>query len=223
MYMFDKEKIINLSNLNEQDWKKEIGNIYDENPPHDQKTRKKIFCEIYKIFENLKLNVWITGGTALGAMRDNNFIEWDDDIDMDMLESDFVPKMYILKELLIESDFIVRLKDTNEYPKMVVFKYGMKVAIGSLKESGKFLLRPAYKLPKIFFDPSKTIKFMGISVLAPFPPHDYLEYVYGKNWSIPKKIEDDVQLYTNKYLRRSFLRIILKRIYLKIKNSFRFD
>ena len=61
---------------------------------------------------------------------------------------------------------------------------------------------------------------MGISVLAPFPPHDYLEYVYGKNWSIPKKIEDDVQLYTNKYLRRSFLRIILKRIYLKIKIVF---
>lgn len=221
--MLTRDKIINLSNLNEEDWKKEIGLFYNGNPPYDQKIRKKIFCEVYKIFENLKINVWITGGTVLGAIRDNNFIEWDDDIDMDMIESDFVPEMYNLKESLIENGFIVRLKDTNEYPKMVVFKYGMKVAIGSLKESGKLLLRPAYKLPRTFFNPSKKIDFMGISVLAPFPPDDYLKYVYGKSWSIPKKIEDDVQLYTNKYLRRSFLRIILKRIYLKIKNGFRFD
>ena len=87
---------------------------------------------------------------CVGCNEDNNFIEWDDDIDMDMLESDFVPKMYILKELLIESDFIVRLKDTNEYPKMVVFKYGMKVAIGSLKESGKFYLDQLINYLKFF-------------------------------------------------------------------------
>ena len=51
MYMFNKEKIINLSNLNEQDWKKEIGNIYDENPPHDQKTRKKYSVRYIKFLK----------------------------------------------------------------------------------------------------------------------------------------------------------------------------
>tara|TARA_B100001113_G_C21123408_1_gene628558 strand:- start:3961 stop:4626 length:666 start_codon:yes stop_codon:yes gene_type:complete len=215
--MPNKELIVHLSGLSEQEWNKERSNHYNEIPPHDQKIRKKLFCEIYNIFEDLKINVWITGGTALGAIRDNNFIAWDDDIDMDMIEDDFILNMYSIKDYLIDNGFIVRLTSSNKYPKMVVFKYKMKVAIGSLKVSKGLLLRPAYKLPKHLFDSSKKISFMGMSVLIPYPPEDYLKYVYGRNWKTPKKVEDDVELYTSKYLRRPFFRIVLKRIYLKIK------
>lgn len=42
-----------------------------------------------KIFEKHNINYWATFGTLLGSVRDNKIIDYDDDIDLTMLESDF--------------------------------------------------------------------------------------------------------------------------------------
>ena len=214
------EEILRISNLPVDEWREVQFNYYNSTPPYDLLIRRAVFCEIYTLLLQHTENVWITGGTLLGAIRDNKFLPWDDDVDLDLIEKEFIEIMYSVKRCLIDNGFIVRLIDHTEWPKMVVYKKGVKVAIGSLKESGDLLLRPAYRLPKSFFLLKKKIKFMDINVLVPNPPDKYLEYVYGRNWQTPKVVEDDVQMYTTKYLRRPKLKVYLKRLYLVVRQFF---
>ena len=213
-------KIEKISNLSLDEWKEVQYSYYSLTPPYDMAVRKVVFQEIYALILKHTNNVWITGGTLLGAIRDKVFLPWDDDVDLDLIENDFVRIMYPLKQCLMENGFIVRLTDNTEWPKMVAYKSEVKVAIGSLKESGKLLLRPAYKQPKSFFVEKKIIQFANIDVNVPNPPEKYLEYVYGHDWRTPKVVEDDVQLYTTKYLRRPKIKVYLKRLYLTARKYY---
>tara|TARA_B100000029_G_scaffold460189_1_gene490937 strand:- start:370 stop:1038 length:669 start_codon:yes stop_codon:yes gene_type:complete len=213
-------KIEKISNLSLDEWKEVQYSYYSPTPPYDMAVRKVVFQEIYALILKHTNNVWITGGTLLGAIRDKVFLPWDDDVDLDLIENDFVRIMYPLKQCLMENGFIVRLTDNTEWPKMVAYKSEVKIAIGSLKESGKLLLRPAYKQPKSFFVEKKIIQFANIDVNVPNPPEKYLEYVYGHDWRTPKVVEDDVQLYTTKYLRRPKIKVYLKRLYLTARKYY---
>ena len=148
--------------------------------------RIEIFREVYNLIIEMGLRVWITNGTLLGAIRDGAFIELDDDIDMDMLEPDFIEVMYILKEKLMDLGYVVRLVD-GKNPKMSFYKEGYKTSIGALKIQGSWLTRPIQKYPKKLFDNDLLINFYGIKCLAPNPPEPFLEHVYGSSWKIPYK------------------------------------
>ena len=59
-------------------------------------TRKKVWiCELEMatwfciVCEKYGLNYFLIGGSAIGAVRHNGFIPWDDDLDIGMLRSDF--------------------------------------------------------------------------------------------------------------------------------------
>jgi len=152
--------------------------------------RIEIFQEVYNLIIEMGLKVWITGGTLLGAIRENAFIDSDDDIDMDMLEPDFIKVMYALKENLMELGYVVRLVD-GKNPKMSFYKEGFKTTIGALKIQGSWLTRPIQKYPKKIFENDLFINFYGIQCLAPNPPEAYLEHVYGKRWITPIHSEND--------------------------------
>ena len=54
---------------------------------------QKVQLEIYKKFEQIcekeKLSFFVAGGAAIGALRHQGFIPWDDDIDVCMLRKDY--------------------------------------------------------------------------------------------------------------------------------------
>ena len=52
--------------------------------------RKKNFQNIVDILDdNLKINFFLEGGVLLGAIRDNNFIKWDWDVEIALLSEEF--------------------------------------------------------------------------------------------------------------------------------------
>ena len=162
------------------------------------KKREDLFVESYNILSEMKARVWIANGTLLGAVREGDFIIGDDDIDMDMIEDEFRIIMYDMKLAFIKAGYVVRLKDKKN-PKMSIYKSGFKLSIGALKPSGKWLTRPIQKYPRHLFSEEKFLEFKGIKCLVPYPPEDYLEHVYGKNWKVPINSDDETDYHSIKF------------------------
>ena len=141
---------------------------------------------LYYLNESTRLNY---GRHFVRSSSRRDFIIDDDDIDMDMLEEEFRIVMYKIKLELIKAGYVVRLKDEAN-PKMSMYKSGFKLSIGALKASGKWLTRPIQKYPRHLFSEEKYMNFKGIKCLVPYPPEDYLEHVYGANWTVPISSDD---------------------------------
>lgn len=98
-------------------------------------TRKKVWlCELEmaawfcNVCEKYGLNYFLIGGSAIGAVRHNGFIPWDDDLDIGMLRNDFdkfrkvsireLPDNYkieygVLKDNVFSSLLRIRNNDTT--------------------------------------------------------------------------------------------------------------
>ena len=56
----------------------------------------EILVEIDKICKKHDIRYWLSSGTLIGAMRHNGFIPWDDDLDIEMMRSDYLRLMEVL-------------------------------------------------------------------------------------------------------------------------------
>jgi lipopolysaccharide cholinephosphotransferase len=59
-----------------------------------------ILLEVDSICKKYDISYWLSSGTLIGAMRHDGFIPWDDDLDIEMLRSDYVRLMQLLPEEL---------------------------------------------------------------------------------------------------------------------------
>ncbi len=59
-----------------------------------------ILKEIDRICKKHNIQYWLSSGTLIGAMRHNGFIPWDDDLDIEMMRSDYLKLMRILPDEL---------------------------------------------------------------------------------------------------------------------------
>lgn len=62
-------------------------------------TLLSILSEVDKICRENELRYTLMGGSLIGAVRHGGFIPWDDDIDIGLLNSDFLRLIEILKEI----------------------------------------------------------------------------------------------------------------------------
>ncbi len=81
-----------------------------------QQEHLKLLSKVADICTQHGLIYWIDFGTLLGAIRQNAFIPWDDDVDITMPRKDYIRILDILKTEFRNSDFEVREKDfTNHF------------------------------------------------------------------------------------------------------------
>jgi len=186
-----------LSNLNNSDWKKISRNHVNmsKHIKFDKEQGLKDLIDIKKIFDKNEINFWLIGGTLLGAIRDCDFIEWDDDVDVAVYEEVFLLKYDILKKDFISSGFIFRKTKKEIGTKITLFRYGkvntQKNSIDGLflndkYENDKYRFSRMRKHPRKFFERYGTIKFKGLEFRVPTPPEKYLSFLYN-NWRKPIK------------------------------------
>lgn len=82
------------------------------------------FQVLIKVIEQNNLNYFVCGGTAIGAVRHNNIIPWDDDIDIFMPRKDYmklielanciIPKGYKLRSIYDQEGLFTYAKFINE-------------------------------------------------------------------------------------------------------------
>ena len=61
-----------------------------------------ILIEVDKICKKHDIRYWLSSGTLIGTMRHNGFIPWDDDLDIEMMRSDYLRLMEVLPSELPE-------------------------------------------------------------------------------------------------------------------------
>ena len=202
-----------LSDCSRRDWLK----FYQPHtkPPFDLEIRTKNLLDVAEILDEVKLKFWLTNGTALCVYRDKDWIPWDDDVDLDTMMEDFLPKFDLIKELLIKKGFLIRSPRTRnpKLSKISAFRgespfKGEKVTIRPLYldnnfKNNTYRLRQDYKYPRIYFENKNQIKvlFKGYYFNIPSPPEKFLEYAYGKDWRTP--IKNDIESeYSPLWIRR---------------------
>ena len=130
---------------------------------------------------------WLSEGTALGFRRDNDFIDWDDDVDISINIKD---KKKLIKALpeLEKHGFKVVLTCFN-YKNghcICLIRNGEKVDIDVVNKDGYCLASDAMcdeLIPYLQSFNRIRIKNRIFNI----PNDRYLEYLYGKDWKTPLK------------------------------------
>ena len=161
-----------------------------EPKPMDPTAAAERLIDIKRILDQLGAVFFIASGTCLGAIRDGQFIEWDDEMDMGS-----VIGLNGLDEKTIDRG-IAAFEDNGYY--VHVDRSSRHIGVHVVKESiradwtcHRIIGDSVFQYPGVrtsleLFTQLKEIDFIGEKFLVPNPPEKYLETKYGSNWATPK-------------------------------------
>lgn len=140
------------------------------------------------ILEKHNIFFWLSEGTALGIIREGNFIKHDDDVDLGIFFldkdkflnafSDFKKLGFTLAEISLNKTFYCFIRKGE---KIDIDITGDNIECMSIYRRKCNILLPYLKeFEKVKFNN----KYYNV------PKTDYLEFIYGKDWKIPKKTKN---------------------------------
>ncbi len=167
--------------------------------PMDMTIAEALLKEAKQILDQLGLVFFLRHGTCLGAVRDNAFIEWDDDLDIGS-----VIGLHGLTEELVRSaadvfrehGFDGRIEENELHVSVNLKKSGTPMDWTCYRIIDDSIYQwPVVQIPVSLHTDLQEIDFLGAKFLVPNPPEEYLRLKYGPEWMIPKragKFEQDV-------------------------------
>jgi len=186
--------------------------------------RKDVYLEINKvsIFLNSleNCNYFFSCGTALGLVREGRLLDWDTDVDIDILEpTELIIKIIIKNMESLGYSYQRILKNKKRYSQIVFIKapYHSIDFCFWYKERNCFINDvPETKLfkrshPLNIYKEFKYLRVQNIEFRIPSDTDSYFKLLYGEDWQTPKK-------YTNWFKNANDLKIdynicnILKKI-----------
>ena len=169
------------------------GNLQRINP----ELAKPMLKEAKEILDPLGILFWLRQGTCLGAVRDQAFIPWDDDIDLGSviglngLTEDMITPVF---DAFRERGYYVNVESNDRWIAAGMMKSSTRVDLTFFRIIDDSIFHfPLIWIPAKLFSNLKEIEFMGGNYLVPNPPEEYLLAKYGPNWITPKEdYEKDV-------------------------------
>lgn len=170
--------------------------------------KKNSIVKTINILKYNKIKYCIEGGLFLGAVRDNDFIEWDRDFEIALYYEQVKNKLEKILNIFSKKGFkIIYVSNKKETFKINISLYdGVKVSLIAWYLDGKQRKRYSWQLPSYVFKNTKKIKFLGKIMICPH--YDYLKFAYG-DWK--KIVKSNIQ---EEYVNPNYMR---KNYYLKIK------
>ena len=214
--MFKKKKLESkeASYCSKEEWKSKYEKKFYLNfNNYNSKLRDNSFRETIEILnDNFNKLFFISSGTLLGYIRESNFIDWDDNIDLSFyFDDDSFNNLKKLQLIFLEKNYVARVYSKPSYLKLSLYKNGYKIDFCSIIKIKNYYFSNLYKFPVTFLDHFKIIKFKDVEVKIPVKYKEYLTYLYG-DWKSPKKNNyESIKSMTN-------LKYIISLILNKLKN-----
>lgn len=188
-----RKEILKYSNISDTEFNLLRHKFLDKNFMK-KRNYKIILHEFLNVLNSINYTrYFISSGSLLGLIRDNQFLTHDDDIDFETLSVELRKNMQKLIEIFISKGFIVRSKNYNLFPKINLYKNGCRISLGSFEiKDKKWAVSRINKIPLEFLLNTRKKKFRSFYVYIPNKPKEYLSFIY-KNW----KIKDRTPYYYN--------------------------
>lgn len=181
-----------------------------------QKKMTQMFKQFDRICRKYGLKYWCTGGTLIGAMRHQGWVPWDGDIDLAMLEEDYL-KLEKLIQGELPSDMWFQSSKTDKHYRSKIAKIrdlsscyieskskwhnGLQLDIFVFKQVGNKIIGPGethaiskddgtYNYQEIF--PLKELPFEDFRV---YVTNNYIKNSIKKFGSYPPKLPDKSKRY----------------------------
>jgi hypothetical protein len=171
----------------------------DSEEPIDRNNAAKALKEAKNILDGFGVSFFLRQGTCLGAIRENDLLPWDDDVDIGSIIG-----FHGLTEKSLDSiidafrdhGFLARIDRMGVSPYIPLVKYSTRIDWQCYKVVDNCIIQyPFLKSPLSLFTELKEITFLEETFLVPNPPEEYLRLKYGEDWKTPKKpgeFEEDV-------------------------------
>ena len=193
--------------------------------------RKGVYSEINNVISFLNkfknCNYFFSCGTALGLVREGKLLDWDTDVDIDILE----PTELIINNIIdnmqaLGYSYLRVLKKGKRYSQIVFIKapyhsidfcfwYKEKYFfVNDVPETNIFKRSHPVKV----YDKFKEIKIENIFFKIPSDTESYFKLLYGDDWRTPKKYTNWFKNANDLELDINFLNV-LKKIIWKITNT----
>ena len=165
--------------------------------------RKNVYSEINNVINFLNkfksCNYFFSCGTALGLVREGKLLDWDTDVDIDILE----PTELIINNIIdnmqaLGYSYQRILKKGKRYSQIVFIKapyhsidfcfwYKEKNGfINDVPETNIFKRSHPFEIYREF----KNVKIQNIEFKIPSDTDSYFSLLYGKDWETPKKYKN---------------------------------
>ena len=165
----------------------------------DRDNAIKALKEVKHILDSFKITFFLRQGTCLGAVRDNDLLPWDDDVDIGSvlgIHGVIEKSLGQVVETFRNHGFLTRLDQMSVSPYIPLVKYSTRIDWQCYKVVDNYIVQfPFQRNPISLFTELKKITFLGETFYVPNPPEEYLRLKYGGNWKTPKKpgdFEEDV-------------------------------
>ena len=188
-------------------------------------TRRHEFLEVCKILDNLKIRYFLLGGVLLGAIRNNDFIAWDWDVEICVYSDEVIKKIGPLLSMIDASEFsIIKYnKKLSEFKIDLLGKFPKEVTKYTImgwnyNKKKRIFWRKTLKIPEHFLNNMSKIELFNKLHFAPYPPKEYLAHQYG-DWQKPMQTSNKKKYLTKKYYGRNILSKIINKVSNFIKRS----
>ena len=157
----------------------------------DMPTAESLLKEAKMILDQLGIDFFLRHGTCLGAVRDQAFIPWDDDLDIGSvigLHGLTEKKVYETAEAFKENGYNMKVIDSDLHLSVDLKKFGIQMDWTCYRIIDDSIYQwPVIKIPVSLHVNLKPIKFLGETFMVPNPPEEYFRLKYGPNWMTPKE------------------------------------
>jgi len=154
---------------------------------------KELLFDIDDIFKKYNITFWLDCGTLLGAVRNLDFIDWDNDLDIAVYKSIFLDYELwnkVIQDFLERNIHVVTTWGDSVFScKKYKNKEEMVIDIHTYKKVNKeyqcAMSNNLLSFPEEIFDSLSSIDFKGRQFNTPNLSETYLALLYGDNWKEP--------------------------------------